>query len=100
MNDDDDVFFDGSLIIEDDRIVAVGDAKAAASFDRKGAKVIDAGGKAVIPGLVDLQYHTALGKGWSDHLPLWEYLQSCWYPMIRAVDPEEAYWVALASYSE
>ena len=53
-----------------------------------------------MPGLVDLHYHTALGKGWSDHLPLWEYLQTCWYPMIRALDPEAAYWAALASYSE
>ena len=53
-----------------------------------------------MPGLVDFHYHTALGKGWSDHLPLWEYLQTCWYPMIRALDPESAYWAALASYSE
>ena len=56
-------------------------------------------GKVVMPGLVDLHYHTALGKGWSDHLPLWEYLETCWYPMIRALDPEAAYWAALASYA-
>lgn len=99
MNDGDDVHFDGSLVIEGDRIVAVGE-DAAASYDRTGAKVIDASGKAALPGLVDLHYHTALGKGWSDHLPLWEYLQSCWYPMIRALDPEAAYWAAMASYSE
>jgi 5-methylthioadenosine/S-adenosylhomocysteine deaminase len=99
MNDDDDVHFAGSVVIEGDRIVAVGD-DAAAGFDRAGAKVIDAAGKAALPGLVDLHYHTALGKGWSDHLPLWEYLQSCWYPMIRALDPEAAYWAAMASYSE
>jgi len=100
MNDRDDVFFDGSLVIEGNRIVAVGDADAAASFDRTDARVIDADGKAALPGLVDLHYHTALGKGWSDHLPLWEYLQSCWYPMIRALSPEEAYWAAMASYTE
>ena len=62
--------------------------------------MIDATDKAVLPGLVDLHYHTALGKGWSDHLPLWEYLETCWYPIIRALNPEEAYWAALASYSE
>ena len=62
--------------------------------------VIDAAGKAVLPGLVDLHYHTALGKGWSDHLPLWEYLETCWYPIIRALDDDAAYWAALASYSE
>ena len=26
-------------------------------------KVIDAGGKAALPGFVDLHYHTAIGKG-------------------------------------
>jgi 5-methylthioadenosine/S-adenosylhomocysteine deaminase len=101
MNDADDVIFGGSVVIEDDRIVDVGtDADVAARQSSDGARVIDAADKAVLPGLVDLHYHTAVGKGWSDHLPLWEYLETCWYPIIRALNPEEAYWAALASYSE
>ena len=71
-----------------------------ALVDRPGTRVIDASGQAVLPGLVDLHYHTALGKGWSDHLPLWEYLETCWYPIIRALDHDAAYWAALASYTE
>src|SRR5690348_14916515 len=101
MNDANDVLFDGAVVLEGDRITDVGptaDVLARQSAD--GARVIDASGKAVLPGLIDLHYHTALGKGWSDHLPLWEYLQTCWYPMIRALDPESAYWAALASYAE
>jgi 5-methylthioadenosine/S-adenosylhomocysteine deaminase len=101
MNDADDVLFDGAVVLEGDRITDVGptaDVLARQSAD--GARVIDASGKAVLPGLVDLHYHTALGKGWSDHLPLWEYLETCWYPIIRALDYEAAYWAALASYSE
>src|SRR4029078_13161818 len=93
----------GTVVIEDDRIVDVGPSAEVSKRRpdvRRGATVIDAGGKAVLPGLVDLHYHTALGKGWSDHLPLWEYLQTCWYPMIRALDHEAAYYAALASYSE
>src|SRR6185503_15556699 len=97
MNDDDDVLFGGTVVIEGDRITQVG---MDVTVDEAGATVLDATDKAVMPGLVDLHYHTALGKGWSDHLPLWEYLQTCWYPMIRAVSPEDAYWAALASYSE
>src|ERR1022692_3055200 len=85
MNDAGDVLFGGAVAIEGDRIVDVGET---------------AEGQAVLPGLVDLHYHTALGKGWSDHLPLWEYLETCWYPIIRALDHEAAYWAALASYSE
>ena len=84
-------------MIEDDRITEVGEDIAAPA---DGARVIDANDRIVMPGLVDFHYHTALGKGWSDHLPLWEYLQTCWYPMIRAMSPEDAYWAALASYSE
>jgi 5-methylthioadenosine/S-adenosylhomocysteine deaminase len=101
MNDANDVLFDGAVVLEGDRITDVGptaDVLARQSADR--ARVIDASGKAVLPGLVDLHYHTALGKGWSDHLPLWEYLETCWYPIIRALDYEAAYWAALASYSE
>jgi 5-methylthioadenosine/S-adenosylhomocysteine deaminase len=96
LNEADDVHFGGTVVIEGDRIAEVGDGTGPTD----GAKVIDASDKIVMPGLVDFHYHTALGKGYSDHLPLWEYLQTCWYPMIRALDPESAYWAALASYSE
>lgn len=96
LNEADDVFFGGSVVIEDDRIVDVVDGSVASD----GGRVIDASDRIVMPGLVDFHYHTALGKGYSDHLPLWEYLQTCWYPMIRAMSPEDAYWAALASYSE
>src|SRR5882757_6534333 len=98
LNDADEVHFGGTVVIEDDRIARV--AAAGEEVAVAGAREIDAAGKIVMPGLVDLHYHTALGKGWSDHLPLWEYLQTCWYPMIRALDPEAAYWAALASYAE
>ena len=98
LNDADDVLFGGTVVIDGDRITTVADSEEAVSFSD--GTTIDATGNIVMPGLIDLHYHTALGKGWSDHLPLWEYLQTCWYPMIRALDPESAYWAALASYSE
>jgi 5-methylthioadenosine/S-adenosylhomocysteine deaminase len=97
LNDADDVHFGATVVVEGDRIAHVGPGDGVAA---DGARVIDATDKIVMPGLVDFHYHTALGKGYSDHLPLWEYLQTCWYPMIRALDPESAYWAALASYSE
>ena len=96
MNDANDVVAGGSVVVDGDRISEVTNGAA----ETNGATVIDATDKIVMPGLVDFHYHTALGKGYSDHLPLWEYLQTCWYPMIRALDPESAYWAALASYSE
>jgi 5-methylthioadenosine/S-adenosylhomocysteine deaminase len=101
MNDADDVIDGGVVVYEGDRLLAVGTAAEVGSAgDAAGAEVIDAGGMAVMPGLVDLHYHTALGKGYSDNLPLWEYLETCWYPLIRALDDDAAYWAALASYAE
>jgi 5-methylthioadenosine/S-adenosylhomocysteine deaminase len=102
MNDAGDVHFGGSVLLDGDRIADVGpaDEVAARHADDGQVTVIDAANKAVLPGLVDLHYHTALGKGWSDHLPLWEYLETCWYPIIRALDDDAAYWAALASYTE
>jgi 5-methylthioadenosine/S-adenosylhomocysteine deaminase len=98
LNDADDVHFGGTVVLDGDRIESV--MAAGESVDAGDGRELDAEGKIVMPGLIDLHYHTALGKGWSDHLPLWEYLQTCWYPMIRALDPESAYWAALASYAE
>lgn len=101
MNDTADVLEGGTVVIEGDRITGVHRRGEEADAVRSArGRVIDAAGKAVLPGLVDLHYHTALGKGHSDHLPLLEYLNTCWYPIIRALDPEAAYWAALASYSE
>jgi 5-methylthioadenosine/S-adenosylhomocysteine deaminase len=92
-------FENGTVVLEGDRITDVLDSSAPIA-DQPGDQVIDAAGKIVMPGLIDLHYHTALGKGYNDHLPLWEYLDECWYPIIRALDPEAAYWAAMVSYLE
>ncbi|MCS5722355.1 amidohydrolase [Herbiconiux sp. CPCC 203407] len=90
---------DGTVVIDGDRIVWIGPAAEAPSA-AEGDDVIDATDKIVMPGLIDLHFHTALGKGYNDHLPLWEYLDECWYPLIRALDFDSAYWAAMASYTE
>jgi len=89
----------GVIIIEKDRITSVLPSLEGVSL-QPDDEVIDATDKIVMPGLVDLHYHTAIGKGYLDHLPLWEYLDECWYPLVRAIDPEAAYWAALSSYTE
>jgi 5-methylthioadenosine/S-adenosylhomocysteine deaminase len=93
----DDVHFGGHLVLDGDRIAAVGAGPYEAG---PGDEVIDAAGKVVMPGIVDLHYHTSGAKGFSDHLPLWEYLDACWYPFIRNLDADAAYWFAASSYLE
>ncbi|MDX3928492.1 MAG: amidohydrolase [Shinella sp.] len=88
-----------SIVVDDDRITAIVPAGQAVD-ENAAAEIVDATDKIVMPGLIDLHYHTAIGKGFNDHMPLWEYLDECWYPLIRALDPEAAYWAALASYTE
>jgi 5-methylthioadenosine/S-adenosylhomocysteine deaminase len=97
MDDARTVHFGGHVVIDGDRITAVGEGRYQGNGD---AEVIDAAGMVVLPGLIDLHYHTAIGKGFSDHLPLWEYLDTCWYPLIRNLDADAAYWAAAASYLE
>ena len=85
LDEDDTVLVGGTVVLEDDKIAYVGPPDKA---PQPAGKVIDASGKAVMPGLVDLHYHTAIAKGFSDHLPLWEYLDACWYPFIRTLDAD------------
>jgi 5-methylthioadenosine/S-adenosylhomocysteine deaminase len=89
----------GTVVVDDDRISWIGPTDAEPE-PAAGAEIIDATDKVIMPGLVDLHFHTALGKGYNDHMPLWEYLDECWYPMIRALDHDAAYWAAMASYTE
>lgn len=86
----------GTVVIAGDRITYVGPETELLPDDH----VVDATGMAVLPGLIDLHFHSALAKGYNDHLPLWEYLDECWYPFIRALDAEAAYWAGMASYAE
>src|ERR1035438_7312377 len=98
VDDADTVHFPGHVVIDGDRITAVG--PGAYASPAAGADIIDASGMVVMPGMVDLHYHTAIGKGFCDHLPLLESLEQFWYPSIRALDPETAYWAARSRYLE
>jgi 5-methylthioadenosine/S-adenosylhomocysteine deaminase len=101
MDDAHSMIVDGAVVIDGDRIVDVGPSEEVmARLSAPLQQVVDAKGKAMMPGFVDLHYHTALAKGWNDNVPLKDWLDACWYPMVRALDREAAYWAALLSYSD
>jgi len=55
----DEVIEDGTLVVEDNRIKAVGKGIPVPA----GARVVDAKGRTVIPGLIDAHWHGAMGDG-------------------------------------
>ena len=93
------VIEDGSIVIEDDKILDVGKT-ADIEKKYKGDTIISAKKKAVLPGLVDLHYHSSIGRGICDDLPLDEWLNKFIWPKLREMNPEEAYAGALCSYAD
>jgi 5-methylthioadenosine/S-adenosylhomocysteine deaminase len=105
LNDRDDAYACGSVVIQGSRILDIGPTEALRTkYPSENAPenvhVIDATGKCVMPGLIDLHYHTAIAKGWNDHLPLLEWLETCWYPLVKGMTAPEAYCAGLLSYAE
>jgi 5-methylthioadenosine/S-adenosylhomocysteine deaminase len=91
------IFDPGTVVIRDGVIEQV---TAGRVEHPPGAAVMSAVGKCVMPGLVDLHFHTALGKGRHDDLPLMEWVHAWWYPVLRELDGEAAYWAALVAYGD
>lgn len=92
--------YPGVLEIRDDRIYSIYSGTVASENDFDGeTEVIDGTDKLVMPGLVDLHFHTSIAKGYGDDAPLWEYLDQIWYPSIRALTNDTARLAALYSYS-
>lgn len=88
---------DGAVAVEADRIVAIGDTQTVAA-QYPAANVIDARGKAILPGLIDSHAHaghtllktigTDLGDSWND---------ACYEIYQKGSDPE--FWYADAQLS-
>jgi 5-methylthioadenosine/S-adenosylhomocysteine deaminase len=78
------------LRCKDGRIVSIGPGIAA----RDGDEVIDAGGMALAPGLVNAHTHAAmtLFRGHGSDLPLMDWLERVIWPVEARLEPEDVYW--------
>jgi len=96
---------DGSIVIENDKIIEIGKSDEIAK-KYKGDKIIDARGKAVMPGLVNLHYHSSVFtrgvmcevmlKG----MPMEKLLVDFAYPYMNLITPEDVLAEASLSYVE
>lgn len=90
--------FSGFILIDDDQIKAMGTAVKEIQADR----VIDAGGKTVIPGLIQPHIHLcqSLFRGQADDLELLDWLKLKIWPLEGAHNPESLYISALLGIGE
>lgn len=87
---------EGDILIEGNRIKAIG--KVTERADR----VIDASGKAVIPGLIQTHIHLCqtLFRGQADDLELMDWLKLRIWPLEAAHDEDSIYWSAMLGSAE
>lgn len=99
LDEVDSFYFPATVIVEDDLISHISESEQQVPLqDDMPTAFIDGTDKLLMPGLVDLHFHTSVAKGYNDTLPLWEFLDQVWYPALRALTPETARTAALYSY--
>jgi len=93
-------FYDpGSVLFEDTSIIAIGDVEDIDALAGD-AKVIDATGHAVLPGLHNCHLHSGLLRGTAESKSLWDWLKSYVDPAHKALTPEIAEAASLLAYTE
>jgi 5-methylthioadenosine/S-adenosylhomocysteine deaminase len=94
MNDRREIIADGTLVIREARIVAVGPADMAAAY--RAPRTIDARGAIVMPGMINTHTHASMTvfRGLGDDVP--DRLRKLIFPLEKAlVDRELVYWGGL-----
>jgi 5-methylthioadenosine/S-adenosylhomocysteine deaminase len=92
----------GAVAIQGDTIAALGEQRELEPLEKQAREVLDAGGNAVLPGLVNSHTHAAmtLFRGLADDLPLEEWLHNHIFPAERRIDGEWVYWGTLLACAE
>jgi 5-methylthioadenosine/S-adenosylhomocysteine deaminase len=99
IDDSNTIYPDGTVVLQDDRIVAVGSGETI-PIPANATQVIDCQRRmAVIPGLIDTHSHSSLLRGVTENKQLLDWLPR--YQLEhRALNEEDAYYAALLSYLE
>jgi 5-methylthioadenosine/S-adenosylhomocysteine deaminase len=102
VNPSDDIFHNGYLLIEADRIIAVGDGHAQDSIRSQANEVIDASGQIVMPGLINSHVHLqqTLVRGLADDRAVWDWVQNVAFPVYGAMAENEVYLATMVGIVE
>lgn len=93
---------EGSIAIENGKIVDVGKSASMGRKYGRGYEKIDAKGKVVIPGLINTHQHAAMSllRGYADDLPLDEWLEKWIWPIEKHMTASDIYVGALLTAVE
>ena len=102
MDDRLNIYQPGALAIGGDSIIGVGREEDLAPLALKAKEVLDAGGGAVLPGLINTHTHAAMTllRGLADDLPLMDWLENHIFPAERRMTGEWVYWGTLLACAE
>lgn len=92
MNETEQVYETGSVLVRDDRIVAVGSV-IDDHLLTDDTQVIDCSKKIIMPGLINTHVHTSqqLGRGLGDDVPLLTWLHQRTFPYESSLTAEDSY---------
>ncbi len=89
VDDNETIYEDGAVLVTDDKIQDVGPTtELQTRYDAD--EIIDASGKVVIPGLINLHVHSGFIRGLAEDLPVWEWLAEHVDPTHRALRRDDA----------
>lgn len=97
--------FKGDVLIEGTKIRYAGPALPADERERlarDGCRVIDAGGKAILPGFVNTHTHAAMSllRGYAEDLPLDRWLGEKIFPVEERLTAGDVYWGTMLAIAE
>ena len=102
VNQDRDIFVDGALLVQSNRIAAIGKTDILTSAVDDATEIINCENKIIIPGLINTHAHLAqsLLRGLAEDLPLHNWLCDAVWPLEANYAEEDGYTASMLTIAE